>query len=243
MSEPKNPVKAPLVARLALWFTVAGVALVPFGIVIAVSQGYYGVKIGELVPALSFLPDAVFKVFSVIGLFSFLGAVSLGVLGLVRSIRSRSRSGIIKSAVAILAFMVLLNVLMKFPGYLRFRSREKQIEAKQGLVTLYQAEQIYFERNGKYAKSFRDLDMTFTDNLRYAFFLSETEVIQPHNISKPYSIPAKYRAFVDDSQFQILAVGNVNLNPDLDVWAINERKQLRNLFDDVQGIDPNNYYP
>jgi len=238
MGESKK-VKAPITARLGFWFAAAGSILLPLLAVPVALTDYYGISIEGPLHLLRFLLSAVF----IIAILGFFGALIFVLPGLGESIYSRNRSGITLSIITILGLFFMLLVIKGVPNYSRYHSRMKQQEAKDGLYAIYEAEQDYFKQNRQYAKTFSDLKLTDLGNERYAFFLSASEVIQPKGIKKPYSMPKKYPAFVNDNSFQIIAVGNTNLNPEHDVWRINEKKQLRNLFDDVKGVEPTPYSP
>lgn len=242
MSESNNPEKAPITCKLSFGLTILGFILLPVGVGFIALEDYYGISIGELVPMLHFLPESFFKYSLLISLLSFLCGLAFGLVGLDLAFRSKSRSGKLLSTISIIGFVFLLFVLKSVPGYTRFHSRQKQSEAKDGLRKIYEAEQDYFKKNGRYAKTFKELDLTELGNQRYTFFLSASESIQPTGIKKPYSLPQKYLAVVHDDNFQIIAIGNTNLNPEHDVWRINDKKQLFNVFDDVKGVE-NTPYP
>lgn len=243
MGEPPNQPRTPLTPRVAVGFTVTGFILLPFAVVPIALADFHGVSIKELAPSLIIFPEAVFRYLLLVAILGFAGGLILGLAGLKPSIDARSRSGKFWSVLSIVGFIFLLMVIKATSNFTRYRARIKQQEAKEWLYKLYEAEQDYFKQKGVYAKTFRDLKLQPTNNQRYAFFLSPSESIQPNGIEKPYSLPEKYRAIVNSNSFQIIAVGNINRNPAQDVWQINDKRQLANLFDDIKGVEPKSMYP
>ena len=160
-------------------------------------------------------------------------------------------------SLAIISFLIYIAI----PNFLSFNWRANQSEAKRNLTDLYNKQREYFSKNGKYADTFDKLGWSPSGNavksmFRYAYFLSAKEVIQPDGQSfydwggakhgnsdkcdegkwvtpkANYSLPQGIKAFVSDNHFQIIAVSNIDPDPALDVWSIEEKGELKNLIDD-----------
>ena len=105
-------------------------------------------------------------------------------------------------------------------------------EAKTNLAALFTAQVSYFGENNKYGTTFKDLGWEPEGKTKYALFLAN-DVLQP-KVGGPYQLPAGITAEVTANGFTIVAVGNIDDDDTLDVWTINEKKELKNLTNDAE---------
>jgi ankyrin repeat protein len=109
----------------------------------------------------------------------------------------------------------------------------RQDEAKKELKDLSRAQSDYYDQNNHaYATTFQELGWTPDPASNYAFFLAD-DVIQP-KAGGPYQMPAGSKATVSAKGFNIIAVGNIDDDPTLDVWAMENGIELKNLVNDVE---------
>ncbi len=184
----------------------------------------------------------------VLGILSLgVGFMTFGLLGLLSlSLGARSLSKIKKSqgaltgrglAIAGIAtgsaslLLLVLIVLVALPDFWASNARTKQSEAKANLMAIHTAELSYSVDFGQYGKTFSELKWTPEKNSTYTYFLSPEESLQPAS-GGPYQLPAAVSAFVRDDKFQAAAVGNIDRDATLDVWTINESKELTHVIDD-----------
>lgn len=109
----------------------------------------------------------------------------------------------------------------------------KHCIAAYNLKQLRMAEKEFFSKNGEFSTSFKNLNWDQQDRY-FCYELSESEISKPskeYNCSLP---PAGVRPFVSKDHFLIVAVGNSDNDPTLDVWSIDEKGNLKNLVDDVR---------
>lgn len=133
-------------------------------------------------------------------------------------------------AILFLAIVAAVVIpLLLDPG---MASRAKQSEAKQNLGAIFTCEVAYFVENNTYGSNFNGLGWAPEGENRYAYFIAE-DVIQAR-AGGPYQIPASIETYANQENFQALAIGNIDKDDTLDVWAIDDTKFLKNLVNDLQ---------
>jgi len=149
-----------------------------------------------------------------------------------------SQWGIVILLSPVLLVLTLIMAIFIIPVDIKSKGPKKIPNAYSGLHRIYEAEQNYKVKNGKYARTFSELQLTAEmlsetstnkDEDLYAFFLSENESVQPPGLKQPYKIPKPYSAFVEDDRFQAVAVMNFECNSKSAVLAINQKKDLWHL--------------
>lgn len=102
-----------------------------------------------------------------------------------------------------------------------------------GLVGIHAAQESYYAaNNGEYAENFDDLDFSMPDAKgTYCFYLSETEAL-PGGCNN-YTIIDEYEAWVYGDEFVALAIGDVDSDQTLDIWAIDDTGELYQIQDDL----------
>ena len=108
------------------------------------------------------------------------------------------------------------------PNLLRYSARPNTCDAPVNLRKLYQAQSDYYFRNHQYAKTFKELDLNrykikcHYGSSRYWYYLSPSEILRS-DPSNNYSLPSGIEPFATGEHFQIVAVGNIDNDPALDV--------------------------
>ena len=156
--------------------------------------------------------------------------VILGIISLVRIGREPQLPGRGKAIAAIIIGAVLvpfqLGVLaaIAIPNFIRFQARSKQSECKMALREIYRDQVAYRVDHGRYATRFSELGFQVTPGNRYAYLLSEGEVIPVDPRYPPSFDPATaIRPFgvgVKGDEFVAACVGNIDNDPTLDVWTV-----------------------
>jgi Tfp pilus assembly protein PilE len=112
------------------------------------------------------------------------------------------------------------------PNYQSFQSKAKMAEAQAGLYSFYAAEQAYHLELGTYSADFNKLgyDYSSLENYKIGFTNSYDPIF------------SKYCSdcFVRRDSFKAVAVGNIDGDSTMDVWAIDSNRQLLHLKDDLK---------
>ncbi|MFO8057118.1 MAG: hypothetical protein R6V10_07490 [bacterium] len=110
------------------------------------------------------------------------------------------------------------------------KTAQEQPESLQILEALHAAQSEYFAEHGTYSASFGDLGWKPEGDSVYALFLPEDSV-QPED-SGSVQLPGGLKAFASETGFTAIAAGNIDDDPVLDVWWINDSKGVRHVVDD-----------
>jgi hypothetical protein len=125
------------------------------------------------------------------------------------------------------------------PQFSRFQQRSPQAEAKNNLYAIFANQVEYREKHGRYAMNLVELGYQSVPNpgrYLYLFQADENtiELIRKLQGERPDNSWKLVRPFIVTDSFTILAVGNIDNDADLDIWMINDVKELVRLADDVQ---------
>jgi Domain of unknown function (DUF4190)/zinc-ribbon domain len=116
-------------------------------------------------------------------------------------------------------------------NFLSFQSQAKQTEAKMNLGALFITQIAYFGEYNSFGETFDELAWRPEGNTHYSYFVVD-DVVQATS-GGPYSLPYVVESFANEDYFQIVAVGNIDNDDTLDVWVIDDHKNLRNVINDV----------
>lgn len=175
------------------------------------------------------------------GLTGIIGLI-MGIIALRKINRSQGElegkgfaiAGIATGAATFFLMFIVIGGIMAaiaIPNFLRFQARAKQSEARTNLGAIYIMQADYFNRYGRYAKTFKELGWTPNGSIRYAYFLSQKDSFQPS--AKEFTLPEDVEAFVNDNDFKMVAVGNIDPDATLDIWSIDQDKNIVNIVNDV----------
>lgn len=123
-----------------------------------------------------------------------------------------------------------ITAAIAIPNFVRFQARSKQSEAKANLRALYTAAKAFEAEKGAAPKSLTDLDWHPSGIRRFTYFLGE-DTLQA-TAGGPYELPAGVEPGADVLG---IAVGNVDNDPELDVWTVDASGRLECVVNDVTG--------
>jgi hypothetical protein len=106
-----------------------------------------------------------------------------------------------------------------------------QEEAKTNLQAIWTAEITYFSNANTYATTFAQIGWNPDPHRNYAYFLA-ADVIQP-DLAGPYVLPAGLDSQVTYWSFTAYAVGNLDCDPVVDVWMVNDARALKTVVNDA----------
>lgn len=137
-------------------------------------------------------------------------------------------------------FSFTLVVLLTVPQSLRFSARAMQSEARTNLGAIYTVQQSYFSNSGTYAggpAAYELLNWGPAGGSLYAYYCGEAMIENTKGITVTQRPGGDWpNQLVPESSvsgFTCMAVGNVDNDPYMDVWAIDDAKRVHNVMDDV----------
>jgi type IV pilus assembly protein PilA len=154
-----------------------------------------------------------------------LGIIALARIGREPQLPGRGRAiAAIVVGVGVIPFQLGFLAAIAIPNFIRYQARSKQIECKLSLRELWNDEQAYRADHGHYATRFTDLRFQARPRNRYAYVLSQSEVIPVDpRYRTDFDPVAAVRSFgvgVKDDAFVAACVGNIDNDPTLDVWTV-----------------------
>jgi len=118
------------------------------------------------------------------------------------------------SLIEVMITLVIVAVIagLAYPQYQKMVSRSKQTEAKTMLQSIYVGQDLYKTANQTFCDNLEMLDMQIPSNAKYTYSTSIGD---------------------NGSSFVATAVANIDSDPVLDEWQINNLNQLVNTVNDV----------
>lgn len=135
------------------------------------------------------------------------------------------------------AFVVGVLAAIAIPNFLKFQSKARQSEAKSNLAAIFTAQFTYFSENNKWGATFEQIYWEPEGKNRYTYYLNSCEENIPGS-SFITGCPEELKEFLsscegDEKCFRAGAVGNIDSDSELDIWVIDDNKNLRNLMNDL----------
>ena len=177
-------------------------------------------------------------VMSGVGVCTFVTSAVGVVLGIVALLRIRREPQLGGKGLAVAAILLPLAALpfqagiaagIILPNVIRAQARAKQLECVTGLRQLWSEEVAFRARTGRWATTFAELDFHAVPRNRYAYVISERQVLP---IAVDWAPPDGGATHLDEirrrgipvgvqgSDFTAACVGNIDNDPTLDIWTI-----------------------
>lgn len=138
----------------------------------------------------------------------------------------------VSNRIGLVMVMVLMGLLGSgCPQYRAYQAEARQAEAETSLGAVFVSEIAFFGEHDRYGLTFAEISWAPEPGHVYAYFLAD-DVIQPEQ-GGPYSLPAGVKTYVNEEGFQAVAVANLDDDAQLDVWAVNQDKELVHVRDDA----------
>ena len=161
---------------------------------------------------------------------SSLVGIVLAIIALARIGREPQLPGRGRAIAAIVIGVGIIPLQLGFltaiaiPNFIRMQARSKQGECKLTLRELWRDQQTYRAANGQYATRFADLHFQVRPGNRYAYLLSESELVPVDpRYRTDFDPVAEVRSFgvgVKGDAFVAACVGNIDNDRTLDVWTV-----------------------
>jgi len=184
----------------------------------------------------SYALPTVALVLSILGLCFCPGSIVAVVLAIVALVRIGKEPQLPGKGLAIAALVIAVGLLpvqagvlaaIAIPNFIRLQARSKQSECKVNLRNLAAAQVRHRAEHGEYASDFATLGFTVPAGNRYAYLLSENEVlpIDPRYSANRVDPVLEARRLglqlgAGREHFLAACVGNIDSDPTLDVWTV-----------------------
>ena len=118
------------------------------------------------------------------------------------------------SLMEVMITLVIIAIIagMTYPRYQKMVKRSKQTEAKTILQSIHMAQDLYKTANDVFTDNLDDLDIEIPSDTKYVYSLSIGE---------------------DGTTFLAKAMGNLDSDPAIDEWQIDEENNLVNTVNDA----------
>ena len=166
------------------------------------------------------------------------------------------------SLVELIVVVAIVGILasLALPNYQRFSAKAKQSEAKVTLSSLYSSERAFYSEWNTYSTLFQAVGHRPTGDLRYEhgwFSFFPPAPSYPNGYVGPTSGDSNATAYcanplsgcrllvtpippgflvgagMTQHTFEAIARGDIDGDPSIDIWRIDNNKALTQLFDDV----------
>jgi type IV pilus assembly protein PilA len=128
--------------------------------------------------------------------------------------------------VAIIAILAAIAI----PNFLSFVSQTRRSEVKSNLEAIYKAELSYFGEKDVYSSSLVEIRWVPVGVAHYTYSVG-TEYFGKDNNVNPK--PASATPSANDNSFTAYGWGNIDTDDTVDVWHIDQLKNLVNDVDDI----------
>jgi len=128
--------------------------------------------------------------------------------------RIHNRKGFTLIELMIVVVIIGILAALAIPRFMQATTKSKQSEAKQLLKQVYTMERAYRQETGLYSLNLNTIGVEIMNGNRYAY------VVTSANLA---------------SEFLCTATGDLDDDPTIDTWTINEAGTLDNTINDVTG--------
>ncbi len=113
----------------------------------------------------------------------------------------------------------------------KMQAKSKQSEARTNLRAIYTMQAAYQGVRDTYGSSFDLIGFEPKGTTAYSYFVGNDDIQATKG--GPYNLPADVKASVGKTDFQVVAVGNIDDDDTLDVWVMDQDLNIRNVVNDV----------
>jgi len=142
----------------------------------------------------------------------------------------RSKGFTLIELMIVVSIIGILSVLA-IPNFQNFRSKAMQAEARANLAAIHTCELVYFSDFNAFVSdedAFTEINYIPVSGVkRYMYILGEDSLLPEFPLDSP-------PAGIAGSQmgFTAIAAGNIDADPFIDFWAVNDQRDIRNQSND-----------
>ena len=145
----------------------------------------------------------------------------------------KSTKGFTLIELMIVVAIIGILAAIAIPNFLRFQAKARQSEAKTSLAAIFTAQTAYFAENNNMGRDFDAIGWSPSGEPKYAFAMwDDTEGnADPNFVTQAQGVntacgTAMAAPPTQVVEFTACAAGNVDNDPDFDLWYVNDDKTL-----------------
>ncbi len=151
---------------------------------------------------------------------------------------NKNNNGSKRTKIILIAALILLILAIVVPKTLQFNDYAKEAEAMRVLKAIYGAKKNCFDQKGTYVNcGFGEYEIP--QIRRYTYWSGQAgsnpfESTMPTGMNHCTTLPKLAPSpFESQNDFLALAAGQVDRDPDCDIWTINAKGELQHHLDDI----------
>lgn len=135
------------------------------------------------------------------------------------------------AATIIIAMPFLLSCQQQADNYKKGTEKAMQVEAQINMPSIFAAQMGYKAINQKYGATFSEIGFSIAgENQRYTYFMGDDVLKGARYLDAfPGSLPPPQ---VTENSFTAYAIANLDDDPDLDIWTIDQSGTARQIKND-----------
>lgn len=149
--------------------------------------------------------------------------------------KGKSRGSCLATIILLVVIIAILAAIA-IPNFLKFGARSVQSEAKSNLAAIHTAQIAYFGEEGSFGKTFKDIYWEAEGKNRYHYSLGSDHIkalLKPDPGETCGTGLFPDPSGVSKTGFTAHASGNMDNDPYIDGWQINDDRNLTNPCNDV----------